>query len=1382
MTSTKRRRRVVRAKRAPDVRVSPELIEHSKRRRRQRTMIVGAVHLLLVFLVLRQAPGKVTSDTKLDLVVSPWDFLAQGATIWNPIANAGILQNQAYGYLFPMGPAFGAMHSLGVPPWLAQRLWEAALICAAFEGMRRLASALGVIAFAGQIGAGLAYALAPRVVSELTTISSEVLPVAVLPWVVLPLVVGARHGSPRVAALLSGAAFALVGGVNATAAVAILVVPGWWLLTREPGPRRIRLMGWWALAIALASAWWIGPLLVLGKYSPPFLDWIESAAITTANLSPHEALRGSTQWVSYLGPDTWPGGWMYAHTSVVVAGTMALAALGLWGLSGRATRHRLFLLPLVVLGLVIMTFGHVGESSAVWGPWAQDLLDGPLAPLRNIHKFDPVVRLPLAIGVGHAITRLLALTRPRVAGRRESWQAYRPVVALGLAIVAVTASLPVLMGSTAVNARETAVATWWRDTGAWLDEHAQGRALIVPGSSNPSFLWGRTADEPLQAVTQSPWTTRDGVPLTNPGYIRYLDMVEGILRTGTPEPQLADLLRQGGIEYLVVRNDIDPGRSFATPPSIVRATLVASPGISLVKELGPPSTFEQDAQHVVDGGMTTPRSSVEIFQVTDGPSTLSLLPLSSVVRANGSADNLTPSLSARLGPATAAVFDPSDEALADVPVVLTDGIRKREAVIGSAIGKSGTMTAWQDFVLPRKVHDYLPDGAALSTYAYKGIKDVTATSSGADLFAGAAAGPTSAPWSAVDGTGLTAWYPAVAGSTGQALTIRFDEPWDAEDIAIQLAGATNYPTVLTVTTDAGEEKVNVKPSGAIQQIEVPAGETTALTLTIAAVSVPAALDPAGIAEISIPGITPQRYLKIPGVHDPDLAHFEASPGYRPPCRTVEKATYCDPPSVVLSEEQPGFTRLFELTDAASATVSGTARITAAPAILEQLTAGASPNVTASSSFSPDLRMQPFGLMDDDPATVWQASADDPGPWVQIEYPQPVTTTQLTLTSDEKLGASTPAQVRVIAGDVTQVVEIEPDGTVPLEQPVTATSIKIEILDAVPKVSTSSFNLASSVQPVGLSRIEVDGAPTTPPTQAEITLSCGQGPVVTVNGETIQTSMTASRADVIAGLPATYTGCDGASAALTSGTNTVSLSGGFATQPLSVDLVPDGSALASPPAETASESGSARITAWAATQRTVEVSSADASLLVIPENANAGWQASIDGTRLETVMVNGWQQGWVIPAGTDGTVELRFAPDSVVRGVLLGGGAGLLALGMLCLLPGRRTRYPALGDTTPPRWWRVLLTAGVVVAGYAVGGAAGLVAAALVGAGAAVLRRRALEGWLQLAVPVLLALAAAVVLVGPSALGGHGSPLVTALVYGAVAASCCCALLRARPER
>ena len=73
----------------------------------------------------------------------------------------------------------------------------------------------------------------------------------------------------------------MVGGVNAAATFAVLPLGVLWLLTRAPGPRRRRLMLWWPVFTLLGTLWWLVPLFVLGAYSPPFLDFIETASITT---------------------------------------------------------------------------------------------------------------------------------------------------------------------------------------------------------------------------------------------------------------------------------------------------------------------------------------------------------------------------------------------------------------------------------------------------------------------------------------------------------------------------------------------------------------------------------------------------------------------------------------------------------------------------------------------------------------------------------------------------------------------------------------------------------------------------------------------------------------------------------------------------------------------------------------------------------------------------------------------------------------------------------------------------------------------------------------------------------------------------------------------
>lgn len=86
--------------------------------------------------------------------------------------------------------------------------------------------------------------------------------------------------------------------------------------------------------LALASTWWIVALLIFGKISPKFLDFIESSGVTTQWTSLTEVLRGTDSWTPFVAPTATAGSSLVTQSAMVIATTM-LAAAGMTGLAMR---------------------------------------------------------------------------------------------------------------------------------------------------------------------------------------------------------------------------------------------------------------------------------------------------------------------------------------------------------------------------------------------------------------------------------------------------------------------------------------------------------------------------------------------------------------------------------------------------------------------------------------------------------------------------------------------------------------------------------------------------------------------------------------------------------------------------------------------------------------------------------------------------------------------------------------------------------------------------------------------------------------------------------------------------------------------------------------
>ena len=115
--------------------LQPTPVETARRVQQLRSVAICAMFAAFAFL---QEPGRIAPDTKLDLVVDPARFLGRALHLWEPDGFFGQVQNQGYGYLFPMGPFFLLGKLAALPPWVVQRLWWTVLLCLAFGGTVRV--------------------------------------------------------------------------------------------------------------------------------------------------------------------------------------------------------------------------------------------------------------------------------------------------------------------------------------------------------------------------------------------------------------------------------------------------------------------------------------------------------------------------------------------------------------------------------------------------------------------------------------------------------------------------------------------------------------------------------------------------------------------------------------------------------------------------------------------------------------------------------------------------------------------------------------------------------------------------------------------------------------------------------------------------------------------------------------------------------------------------------------------------------------------------------------------------------------------------------------------------------------------------------------------
>jgi arabinofuranan 3-O-arabinosyltransferase len=1293
--------------------------------------------------------GRVAADTKNDLYVDPWGFMARSLHAWDPQVTWGGIQNQAYGYLFPMGPFFGIGSEL-FPMWVVQRLWWMTLLTAGFVAMVGLLAALGLGTRRTRVIAALAYVLAPRVVSTIGVLSSEAHPQLLAPAILWPLVLVDRGRlGPRRGAALSGVAILLCGGVNATATAFAVLPAAIWLLTRTAWWRRA-VTWWWGAAVLTATAWWIVPLLVMGRYSPPFLDWIENSSAVSAQVGALDVLRGSTHWLAHVvtqGGPWWPAGYQLVTSPVLIVATTAVMSAGLAGLAVRSMPHRAFVLSSLLVGVLAISLPHDGPLASPLVTQTQAILDGPLAPLRNVHKADLMVRLPLALGLAHLLG-LLAAWRPARARTRAA-------VLGAAALVVVAAAAPAFGGAIAARGSVDSLPQHWRDVGAWLDASGGGRALIVPAANFAEYTWGRPLDEPLRPLTATPYAVRDGVPLAPAGTIRLLDEVERRLQTGRSLGGATQVLRDAGVRYLVVRNDLSIEDSGQPPVAFARSAIQQSPDTRFLKGFGP-SQLNLVGDRVFQ---------LEVFELEGQVATeLALWPSADVVGSTGATEDLA--RLAEAGVSGPVIFE-GDRTSTVRPTrdVATDGFRARTRWFGAPRGQDVSPTLAEDEV--DGAPDYLPwpETGRRSVVSYEGITDITASTSIAGEFGFAGLQPAHRPFAALDGDERTAWV--TLGDPRPRLTISLPASADVREVSVQpyadrvrFGDGLGVATEVSVSTDAGEVRATLAPTSPTR-IGLPAGPATSVVVEILETTRGAPGEGAtGLAEVSIPGLSPVEVVSTPATDQQAMTvvlggGLSGKDGCAAPTRESARVT-CFAGQLVDPESTGDMVRDVSGMVPGPATASGTLQVNPLrpPERLLDIP-GATVSASSLRSYAP--ASLPVAVVDGDPLTAWSPSGDDESPSLTIELDRPTIFADIRLqTRREWAEKESPAVVVDVDGVEVTTRRLQPGGV-------------LSIPPTTGRTLTLTFTHIPGPRKPGVGALELEeleliGQPFAPG-PASLEAPCGAGPKLTVDGVSVPTSATAGR-DALFGLSdVTWRAC-GRVDVSASPRHRVVLEPWEGMAARSLVLTHEDSATDS------SAPVAVEMRRLSPTEIRGHVDEGAARLLVMTENVNPGWEATLAGRSLEPQTLDARRQGFLVPEGVGGGLVIRFAPDGPYRAGLLAGALASLLVLAAALMPDRAA-------VRKPRRVSVVGRP-AVVAGALTG--AGLLLAGPTGAGIALLavvlvRRLAVPRWFWpagvLGLGVVAAAAQAVLApgaLGSSAVEGSVRVFVLAALGLAVAAS------------
>ena len=1094
----------------------------------QRWIILGLAYVPLLF----NDPGRLAADTKAYLYLDPGRLMERATSMWQPEVAMGTVTHQNIGYLWPMGPYFWLADALGMPDWLAQRLWLGTVLAAAGLGVTWLLRTLGWgvdrqgnrLKLNGLEGgilvASLAYMLSPYVLNYVDRHS-----VILLPWAGLPWMLGLTERALRTTGWRHPAIFGLValtvGGVNASSLLLVGLGPVVWLLWSglERSVSWRRVLGAGArigLAFLATGLWWMIGLAVQAGHGLPTLHLTENYRVVSDAATAPELFRGLGYWYFYGQGRL--GAWIEPSTSYTrwaLPLSFALPLLALLAAAAVRFRHRGHALALVVVGILVGIGAHPYDAPSFLGRIFREwtLTDAGLA-LRSTPRALPLSLLGLAICLGAGVAAV-ARWRPRVEG----------TVTLLLCFLVVANLSPLWQGEmlgTLVQ-RPEEIPNAWNAAAAHLDAKGnETRVLEIPGSDFAAYRWGNSGDPVLPGLMDRPHVARELIPQGSPASAALLVALDTEIQEGRlAADALAPLARLMGVGDVVLRSDLQFER-FRTPrPADLWAEVRDAPGFAPLVGFGEPvpNVAGPDRplldQHTlsrpVDADHPAP---VVVMPVADPTPIIRTADPSRPILVSGDAEGIVAAAGEGLLEAGRPLFltgsfsdDPARVNQLVGPgtrIVLTDSNRKDGHRWGTIRETAGYTERLDEDPLRLDLSDHaltvVADRPGVRTVAVQRGLRVDSTGYGNPV----TFTPGDRPFHAIDGDPDTAWSVGAFNHViGERLGLTLDKPEVVAYLVLQqarLRGQNRWITELAVGLDGHppvvvglDESSRVAPG---QRIALPAGEAVRrIMLEIRSTDVGsldhyAGVTGVGFAEVLVGGpdggeLSADETIVLPT----DLTDAIQKSGMDDPgaeVAVVLTRQRSDPRDPVRTEPERAMDRTFETPWRRTFTIRGEARLSAhAPdgllnALLRDPLSG---TATATASLAGDLFSRARSAFDGDPATAWQAPIGiQEGHVVTLALNAPREYRNLVLTYRADGLHSAPGRVTVL-GDKGPVGTVSLDGAlwdrdtgvvqVDLDVPAfTSRTLSIRIDEVQERLTMNWYSGLPDILPVGI--IEVGG--------------------------------------------------------------------------------------------------------------------------------------------------------------------------------------------------------------------------------------------------------------------------------------------------------------------